>query len=66
MRVPGRAEVVELSVAKKVALWILVAIVGLYLVFRAVTPFWVDMTFIITGVVVVAFSILQKKDDGGK
>lgn len=52
--------------AKKVALWILVAIVGLYLVFRAVTPFWVDMMFIITGVVVVVFSILRKKDDGGK
>ncbi len=35
--------------AKKVMLWVLIGLTGLYLMFRAITPFWVDMLFIVVG-----------------
>lgn len=53
------------SMGKNVVLWVFIALVMLYLVFRAVTPFWVDMLFIVTGAAVLLYEAIKKGRQSG-
>lgn len=41
---------------KKIWLWLLIGLSGFFLVFRAVTPFWLDMTGIVVALLVIIWS----------
>ena len=47
---------------KKVLMWLIIGMIGLYLVFRPFTPFWLDMLVISIGLPIFIWTKFLPKD----
>lgn len=46
--------------AKKIWLWLLIGLSGFFLVFRAVTPFWLDVVGIAVALMVLLWGVASR------